>query len=148
MRHRAIVLVTLVFLPRIEAAVGEPLTKAMTWDTCVEEAKRYNPDLVSAMELVAQAKANRSIKASPLFPQVNASMNDRRAGGSGLDTTNAHSMRLSGEQLFFDGFKTVFEVGKADDETVATRYNYVVTSSDVRRLENRLRRTPHRPGVP
>lgn len=98
----------------------------------MEEAKRYNPDLVSAMELIAQAKANRSIKASPLFPQVNASMNDARAGGADVDTTNAHSMRLSGEQLFFDGFKTVFNVGKADDETVAARYNYVVTSSDVR----------------
>jgi outer membrane protein TolC len=132
MRLCAIVLATLAFLFRIEAARSEPLTKAMTWDACVEEAKRYNPDLVSAMEVIAQAKANRSIKASPLFPQVNASMSDRRAGGSGLDTTNAHSMRLSGEQLFFDGFKTVFNVGKADDETVAARYNYVVTSSDVR----------------
>lgn len=132
MRHCAIVLAALVFLLRVAAAGSEPLVKAMTWDMCVQEAKRHNPDLVSAMELIAQAKANRSIKASPLFPQVNASMNDGRAGGSGLDTTNAHSMRLSGEQLFFDGFKTVFNVGKADDETVATRYNYVVTSSDVR----------------
>ncbi len=121
-----------VFLIRAAAGGAEPLMEAMAWDACVREAKRYNPNLVSAMELIAQAKANRSIKASPLFPQVNASMNDSREGGSGIETTNAHSMQLSGEQLFFDGFKTVFNVGKADDETVATRYNYIVASSNVR----------------
>lgn len=121
-----------VFLVRAAAGNAEPLMEAMTWDACVREAKRFNPSLVSAMELIAQAKANRSIKASPLFPQVNASMNDARAGGKDVETANAHGMQLSGEQLFFDGFKTVFNVGKADDETVAARYNYVVASSNVR----------------
>ena len=132
MRHRTIILLTLACVLRVTAAGGEPSAEVMAWKACVQEAKRYNPDLVSAMEVIAQSKANRSIKASPLFPQVNASMNDQRAGVSGLDTTNAHGMQLSGKQLFFDGFKTVFNVERADNEITAARYSYVVTSSQVR----------------
>ncbi len=126
------ILSALFLAPSITAASGEPAAEVMSWDGCVREARRYNPDLVSAMEVIAQSKANRSIKASPLFPQVNASMNDQRNGGTGLETTNTHSMQLSGEQLFFDGFKTVFDTEQADDQVIAARYNYVVVSSRIR----------------
>jgi len=132
MRHGTGFICTLAFLLRVTAAGCEPSAEVMTWEACVREAKRYNPDLVSAMEVIAQSKANRSIKASPIFPQINASMQDQRAGGSGLVTANSHNMQLAGQQLFFDGFKTPFDIEQAGNEITASRYNYVVTSSQVR----------------
>jgi len=114
------------------AVTDEASTEPIVWQTCVEETIRSNPDLVAAREVIQQARATRSIKASPIFPQINASMQDQREGGSGVVTTNSHSMQLNGQQLFFDGFKTVFNIEQADSQIAAAQYTYVVTSSQVR----------------
>ncbi|MCX6358157.1 MAG: TolC family protein, partial [Candidatus Aureabacteria bacterium] len=133
MMKRNTVIAVILFLSLRGAAAGdEPPPEILIWRACVEEAKRNNPDLCAALAVIGQSRANRTIKASPLFPQINSEMRDQRARGTDGTIANSHQMRLAGQQLFFDGFKTPFNIEQADEEISSSRYNYAVTSSQVR----------------
>lgn len=132
MRRGTIILGAVLLILRTVAAENGPAVETRTWWSCVEEAKKNNPDLLAALEVIGQSRATRSIKASPLFPQVNSEMRDGRVRGTDAVYTNAHSITVTGKQLLFDGFKTPFDIEQADQTLVASRFNYAVTSSQVR----------------
>jgi outer membrane protein TolC len=109
----------------------------LTWADCVKTAAENNPDLQSAAEKTAQAKANVGITRSTLLPQVDASAaisksktdtgNSRTSG-----TSENYSYGVTGKQLLFDGTKSIYDLKSSQKQLEATDYDYQVTSSNVR----------------
>lgn len=111
----------------------------LTWQDCVLEAKKNNPDLISAVEVVNQQKAARGITASSLYPQIDTSLSASTAksssstsSGSSSSTRDSYSYGVTGSQLIFDGFKTINEVNAAKQDIKSAQEGYRFTSSDVR----------------
>ncbi len=132
--------------------------ETLTWMGCVKEAKRKHPDLVSAIEKVDEAAASKEITRSAYLPQVTGNIAETTANGSlvsgsgsvsqgvaaiqgGAGSTSSTSSRGTNtrytyggsmQQLLFDGFKTSYDLSTAERNIRASRYNYDVTSSNVR----------------
>ncbi len=126
---------------------GECAEKTLEWKECVEEAKRQNPDLAASLEKVNQARANKEITRSVVMPQITGNADRTTAqspsgGGTTSSMTSASTAKrkatttyeydVTGEQLLFDGFKTSFDLSSDERSIIASRYNYDVTSSNVR----------------
>ena len=117
--------------------------EVFTWEDCVKEAAKNNPELISAKESVKSTVADKSITASGLFPQVSADAGVSRSksggsssgggtGGSSSGSVNNYNYGVSGSQLIFDGFNTVNRVNAASENIKAAQESYRFTSSDVR----------------
>lgn len=119
----------LVFLP---VASAEP-QDAITWKDCVQEAKKNNPDLISASEKVRQAKADKAIEISGALPDISASTSGKstKAASTGA-IADTYAYSVTGEQLVFDGFKTLYDISSSSKTLKAQEYNHAVTSSDIR----------------
>jgi len=128
----------LLLVPQQRACAEE----ALMWADCLAEAKKNNPDLISASENINQQKAGKTITASSLFPQINASADATRqktsssAGSTSSSSknpaTNSYSYGVSGSQLIFDGFKTINNINAANENINAAGQNYRFVSSQVR----------------
>ncbi|MFA6379205.1 MAG: TolC family protein, partial [Candidatus Omnitrophota bacterium] len=105
--------------------------EVLTWENCLSEAAKNNPDLISAGEDISQAQASKAITASGLFPQVSADLSATRAEKS-EKTSNSYSYGVSGTQLLFDGFQTTNNVNAAAENINATKHQYRFTSSQIR----------------
>ena len=110
--------------------------KKLSWQDCIHAAEMNNPDLISAREKVIQYASDRKIVISGLLPQISASASGTRSrkdsGISGGDAVNSYSYGVSAKQLIFDGFKSVYDVKGAGADLDAARFEYQVTSSEVR----------------
>ncbi len=121
--------------------------EVLEWKECVKEAKIKHPDLMSALEKVNQAKASKEITRSVVMPQITGNADrtttQQPSGGStSSSVTSASSAKrkpattydysVTGEQLLFDGFKSSFDLSGAERNIVSSRYNYYVTSSNIR----------------
>ncbi len=131
-----IIILFIVCLPlyRVEAQ------DTMDWKDCFSEAKKNNPELISAVESINTEKAAKSITASGLFPQIDTSLGASTAGASttssagvtAKSTTDTYTYGVSGTQLIFDGLKTYNNI-KADTQNLkAAEQAYRFTSSQVR----------------
>jgi len=105
--------------------------ETLSWQDCIVEAKKNNPELIVAIETINEQKANKSIVASALYPQIDANLDVSDARNSGV-STKSYSYGVDGTQLVFDGLKTVNEVHSASEEIKAAQEDYRFTSSDVR----------------
>jgi len=113
----------------------------LSWEDCLLEAKKNHPDLISAVESVNQKKADKTIAASGLYPQINSNLG---ASTSSTSTTNtvtlettrstsdSYSYGVTGTQLIFDGFKKLNNVQAASENINASQQNYRFTSTEVR----------------
>lgn len=123
--------------------------ETIIWDNCVLEAKKHHPDLVSAAEKIDVNKAAKEITRSAVLPHISGNASEvttkqasASSGASSTTTTTATSSRsnrntvsqynLVGQQLLFDGFKTSFDLSTAERNIIASRYDYDVTSSNIR----------------
>lgn len=112
----------------------------LSWQDCVKEAAKNNPDLIAAVENVNQQKAAKDITASTLYPQITSSLNatsartaSTDAKGNAVSTTgDSYSYGVSGTQLVFDGFKTINDVNAASATVKAAQEAYRFTSTQVR----------------
>jgi len=117
----------------------------MEWIECVKEAKDNNPNLTSAAEKVKQEKAAKEITRSALLTQITGTASEETSkspssssSGATVATTSTskapttYDYGLDGSQLLFDGFKTSYNLSGAERNIIAARYNYDVTSSNVR----------------
>ena len=136
----------------VPALVGaeEPIA----WKECVKEAKLQHPDLVSAKEKVNKAKAAKEIARSAVLPQVTGNADESTSNGIGVSASGSSGQGVTSlqggsgsssgkpntrytygadlQQLLFDGFKTSYELSSAQRNIEAFRYNYDVTSSNIR----------------
>jgi outer membrane protein TolC len=124
--------------------------ETMLWKDCVREAKNNHPDLVSSAEKIKQSKASKEITRSAYLPQITGDasevtskgatfgssggggQSDIQVGSSGRNYTTSYDYSVTGQQLLFDGFKTSYDLSTAERNISASRYNYDVTSSNVR----------------
>jgi outer membrane protein TolC len=127
--------------------------ETLLWQDCVKEARKNHPDLISAMEKIKQAKASKEITRSAYLPQLNFDASEVTtknasfgASGSSVELVSASSssgssksnrsttyqFEASAQQLLFDGFKTSFDLSSNERSITASKYNYDVTSSDIR----------------
>ncbi|MDD5618026.1 MAG: TolC family protein [Candidatus Omnitrophica bacterium] len=110
--------------------------EVLTWQDCLREAAKNNPDLIASKEVVNQQKAGKEITASGLYPQVDASMSasttKKDVIGGGSTTTKSYSYGVSGTQLIFDGVKTINNIKAASEDIKAAQESYRFTSSEVR----------------
>ncbi len=124
------------------------------WEDCVKEAKLNHPDLVSAREKVNEARAAKEITRSAALPQITGNAAENTSNGIGVSASGTSgqgvtSLQSGGssssngpntrytygadlQQLLFDGFKTSFSLSSAQRNIEANRYNYDVTSSNIR----------------
>ncbi|MDO8535688.1 MAG: TolC family protein [Candidatus Omnitrophota bacterium] len=125
--------------------------ETLQWQDCVKEAKKNNPDLVSALEKVNQAKASKEITRSAYLPQLGFDASETTtkrpsfgASGSSVNLVSSSSnaaannrattyqFEVTAQQLLFDGFKTSFDLSTNERTIIAQKYFYDVTSSNVR----------------
>jgi len=117
----------------INKAVAED---ALSWQDCVREAAKNNPDLISASEVVKQQKATKFSTQSGLLPQiiggVKASRAETTTSATSSTIKNSYSYSVDGTQLIFDGFKTINDINAATENEKAAKENYRFVSSEVR----------------
>ncbi|MDD4955824.1 MAG: TolC family protein [Candidatus Omnitrophica bacterium] len=136
MRIRFILISAFLFYYCLQALAEETLT----WQDCVKQAAKNNPDLIAAVENINQQKSAKDITASTLYPQVTSSLNASTARTAGTDakgkaistTGDSYSYGVNGTQLIFDGFKTVNNVNAASETVKAAQEAYRFTSTQVR----------------
>ncbi len=108
----------------------------LTWEDCVKEASRNNPDLIAAGETVYQAKASMAMTVSGVFPQLDASASagesKSRTGTQKTVTSDSYSYGLSGSLLIFDGLKSSNNIRAAAANIAAAQESYRFSSADVR----------------
>ncbi len=108
----------------------------LTWQDCLGEAAKNNPDLIAAVEEIKQSEAAKKITASALFPQIDANLNastSRSASDNNPATTaDSYTYGVTGTQLIFDGTKTINEVRANTEDIKAAQQNYRFTSTQVR----------------
>ena len=107
--------------------------ETLTWEDCVREAQKNHPDLISAHEVLRQAKANRAIAISSQLPQINSEVRQSTSKSSSRDTTtDTYSYGVSAQQLLFDGLKTPFNIAASSKNVKAAEYSYRTKSSEIR----------------
>lgn len=127
----------IVFLNNASGVCAE---EVLEWKDCVKEARIKHPDLMSSLEKINQAKANKEITRSVVMPQItgNASETTSKSATSSTTTSSSGNRKttydydITGQQLLFDGFKTSFDLSSAERNIISSRYNYDVTSSNIR----------------
>ncbi len=105
--------------------------ETLTWRDCVAEAQKNNPQLISAVEGVNQAAADKAITASGLLPQVDSGISAAREKAN-KKISETYGYDVSGSQLLFDGLKTINNVRSAAEDIKASQHNYKFVSSGVR----------------
>lgn len=79
----------------------------MTWEACLAEAARHNPDLAAAQYALGGARARLGAKTGELLPQVTASAAAGTSGGDEISDDRNYSMGISARQSLFSGFRTM-----------------------------------------
>lgn len=131
-RYQKILFPVLFFLSVFDLLCAEEI---FTWQECIREAAKNNPDLIAAQEEIKQSEAGKKITASTLYPQVDASLSastGRADTGSANTIADSYSYGLSGSQLIFDGTKTIQDVRAASENISASKQNFKFTSVTVR----------------
>ena len=106
--------------------------KPLTWMEAVVIAQKFHPDLLSAEEKLNQAKSDKALAKSGLFPQVSAKASSATSKVEGAKSTKSNSLSVSGQQLLFDGSSTTAGVKAAIENLKSAQYNLDVVSSNVR----------------
>jgi outer membrane protein TolC len=121
----------------------------LTWDLCVNEALKNSLSLISAREILNQARAASWMPVSSALPQISASASGSKSGNEpGVDATPTilngisynpantydenYSYGLTAKQLIFDGFDNTQQILKASEDLKAAELNYKIASSQVR----------------
>ncbi|RKY32824.1 MAG: TolC family protein [Candidatus Omnitrophota bacterium] len=128
-KRKVILIVLSIFVAlAIVSAYGEVLT----WQDCLREALQNNPDLLSAKEKINQTLEEKKITRSTLLPQITAGLSSKKSRTTTKDVSSTYSYNLTGKQLLFDGFKTIYDIKSASLSVEAAEYEYREVSSSVR----------------
>jgi outer membrane protein TolC len=113
--------------------------ETLSWQDCLIEAAKNHPDLIAAQEAIKQSEAARQISASTLFPQIDSSLSASTSrtstdtgGTSTHRTSDSYSYGVTGNQLIFDGFKTLNNVNEARENIKVSQQSFRFASSQVR----------------
>lgn len=105
----------------------------LTWQDCVNEAAKNNPEVAASAQAILQNKAQRWVTGSAMLPQVTSSAGIKRSDTfSGGDAGNRYNYSVKIDQLLFDGLKTYKDIKSATQDIRASEYSYISTSAEVR----------------
>lgn len=109
-------------------------TETLTWQQCLDEAKKAHPDLYSALASIQQSEADKRITRGALLPRLTSSLSAQESGSTekGGSSAPVYSYSLSAQQLLFDGHKTSNMISSNEEAVKAARQNYIAVSGDVR----------------
>ncbi|MBF0569757.1 MAG: TolC family protein [Candidatus Omnitrophica bacterium] len=131
-----VIFASLFLLVGLAASAGSEAKEILTWQNCIQEASKNNPDLVVAGEAVYQSQALKAITTSGVFPQLtaNASAGETKTTPDFQKTTtlDSYSYGVTGSLLIFDGFKSSNNIKSAVQNIVAAQEAYRFSSADVR----------------
>ena len=154
MKYAGILLIIL--FPSVILLNDVSAEETILWQDCVKEAKSSHPDLLAAAEKIKQAKASKEITRSAYLLQldfdasevttknasfgasgssvelISASSSSGSSSSSKSNRSTTYQFEVSAQQLLFDGFKTSFDLSSNERSITASRYNYDVTSSNIR----------------
>jgi outer membrane protein TolC len=126
-----ILLLATVFFLSCCCLQGVGAEEALTWEQCVQEAKKNHPDLISSEAVVKQAQANQAIAISNILPQVSTEVRQNTSEAA-TKRSDTYSYGVTAQQLLFDGLKTPYDIAAAARNVKSARYSYEVTSADIR----------------
>jgi len=127
-KRKVILIVLSIFVASVAVSVyGE----VFTWPECVREALQNNSDLLSAKEKINQTLQDKKITRSILLPQITAGLSSKKSRTTTKNVSNTYSYNLTGKQLLFDGFKTIYDIKSASLSVKAVEYEYREVSSSV-----------------
>lgn len=124
--------ISLLWLLSSVLPVNAQAEEILSWEDCVREAKKNNPDLISAQEGINQAEANKAITRSDILPSISGGLDIETSDATDRDRTDRYFYGLTARQLLFDGFKTSYDIRAAIENIRSARYNYEVVSSELR----------------
>lgn len=110
-------------------------SEELTWQMCVDEALQNNHQIAQAKAKLNQAKANAWTAKASVFPQVSISGGAARAGEEFSNLTydpTSYSYGVSVRQLLFNGFQTINNINKSNEEIDIAELNYKITSANIR----------------
>jgi outer membrane protein TolC len=111
---------------------GVPLAEeVLTWQACIAEAQRNQPDLISAQEAIKQSQASKKVIGSTLLPQIDSSVDISTSTTAGR-STDSYEYGASATQLLFNGLKTSQELKSAAERVKASQHSYRFSSASVR----------------
>lgn len=90
--------------------------ETLTWNQCIEEVTRNNPDLRSAQMALESAQSQVNSTYSGFLPQVSGSLSSSRGETTGLGLTylsSTYSATVSATQNLFTGFQSVGALNQA-----------------------------------
>lgn len=127
--HRVFKIAFVIFVMTAHLAFAQ---ETLSWQDCLREAARNHPDLIAASESINQARNTKTITASGLFPQIaaDARLSTSRSDNSG--SSKSSSFGISGDQIIFDGLKTVRQSQAALENVKASKQSFRFVSSQVR----------------
>ncbi len=108
----------------------------LSWQDCILEAKKNNPELISSAEGIKQKISDKNITGSSFFPQFSSNIGYARAKTT-AEPAETYSYGVTSSQLIFDGLKTPNDLSAAKANIKYAESAYKFTSSDVR---NNLRK--------
>ena len=146
-----IIFFMVMLLGGLPAAAAED---ALEWKGCVKEARIQHPDLLSAAQNIDQFKASKEVTRSVMLPQITGNASEVTSNSRPFLTTSGSTIEsdtsssssssskknystnydynITGQQLLFDGFKSSYDLSGAERNIRSSRYNYDVTSSNIR----------------
>ncbi len=116
----------------IASAVISAYGEVLTWQDCVREALQNNPDLLSAKEKINQTLEEKAITKSALLPKITTGLSSKKSRTTIKNVSTTYSYSLTGKQLLFDGFKTIYNIKSASLSVKAAEFEYREVSSSVR----------------
>lgn len=104
----------------------------LTWKQCVQETLAHNPDMKQSKENLLKARANKRSTVSFLYPQISGSVRETTSKTEDSEKSTGYSYGVSGSQLLFDGFKSIYQVAEANKNLESAQMQYEEASSGVR----------------
>lgn len=105
----------------------------LTWEEAAQEAFRNHPDLIREREELKSKKHNWIEALGEYLPDVDGSLNRKRARTTTSKMSDAWALDLDVAQPIFTGFETTGDALKARREWEAARWAYLEESAAVRR---------------
>lgn len=116
----------------LDVSSGQSIDGGLSWQDCLNETAKNNPQLLSTQEKIKQSEVTKDITASSKFPQLSSALQASTSKASSSERTSSYSYGLSASQLLFDGRKATNEIKAASENVKVAQYNYKFNSSEVR----------------
>jgi len=127
-----------IFILFIAFFYARPLSAedVLSWNDCLAQAQKNNPELISSAEKINQERSGKDITASGLYPQTNATLGastgESKSDSGATTTNNSYSYGINASQLIFDGQKSISATKAAEEDVKAAQENYRFTSTQTR----------------